>query len=108
MVNAEEAPQQYSFSNHEFRRMFPANRKSLAFIVYIHRSKPLNNIKTSPLAHALVGILKESNTAVRLTENSTYEFMLDENFIFHVRRNEVVANNDLASASAVSVERAMS
>lgn len=100
MVNAEGTPQQYAFSDHEFKRMFPKNRSSLAFILYIHRSKALNNIKTSPLARALLGILQQSQTAVRLTEDSTYEFMLDEKFVFHVRKNEIVVEANVVSAAA--------
>ena len=97
MVNAVDGPQQYVFADHEFRRMFPRNRSSLAFILYMHRSKAVNNIKTSPLAHALVGILKESKTAIRLTEDSTFELILDENFVFHVRKNEVAINTYVSS-----------
>jgi hypothetical protein len=88
MLNAGEAPQQYAFSEHEFQRAFPKNRKNLAFILFIHRLKALNNIKTSPLAYALVEILKESKTAAALTEHSTYEIMLDQKFILHVRKSK--------------------
>jgi len=104
MVNAHDGPQQYIFSEHEFRRIFPKNRSSLAFILYMHRARALNNIKTSHLAQALLGILKESKTAISLTENSTFEFKLDDRFILHVRKNEIVENNVDASSTAVSLE----
>ena len=104
MVNAQDAPQQYVLSGHEFRRIFPKNRSSLAFILYIHRSKALNNIKTSPLAHALLEVLQQSKTADKLTEGSTYELMLDGKFIFHVRKNEIVDHSNVTSATAVSLE----
>lgn len=94
MVNAQYAAQQYVFSDHEFKRMFPKNRGSLAFILYIHRSKALNNIKTSPLALALLGILQQSGTAIKLCEDSTYELMLDEHFVFHVRKNSAAIDGD--------------
>jgi hypothetical protein len=103
MINAEDAPQQYIFSDHEFKRVFPANRSSLAFILYIHHSKALNNIKASPLAHALLGILQQSKTAARLTEHSTYELMLDAKFVFRVRKNEIVGN-EIGSSVAASME----
>lgn len=106
MVNAADAPQQYAFSDHEFRRMFPKNQSSLAFILYIHRSKAVNNIKTSPLAHALLGVLQQSKTADKLTEDSTYELMLDERFVFHVRKNEPVDHADVTSVTAVSLNTA--
>ena len=104
MIKAEDGPQEYRFSDHEFRRIFPKNRNSLAFILYIHRSKAVNNIKTSTLAHALLEILKESQTAIRLTENSTFELMLDEKFVLHVRKNGLADNKDVESTNAVSLE----
>ena len=101
MVNAVTTPQQYVFSGHEFLRMFPKNRSSLAFILYLHRSKAVNNIKTSPLAHALLQVLQQSKTAEKLTESSTYELMLDEKFVFHVRKNDIVdpAHNTSTTAA---------
>jgi len=103
MVDSEKAPQQYAFSDHEFKRVFPRKHNSLAFILFIHRSKALNNIKSSPLAQALLGILQESKTVVRLTEDSTYELILDENFIFHVRKNEKIAGTADVSDPALSL-----
>lgn len=107
MVNAVNVPQQYVFSEHEFRRMFAKNRSSLAFILYIHRSKAVNNIKTSPLAHALLEVLQQSKTVEKLTEDSTYELLLDDKFVFHVRKNEIVDHADVTSATAVSLNAAV-
>ncbi len=42
--------------------------------------------------------------AVRLTENSTYELMLDGKFIFHVRKNGIVKNDAVALSAAASSE----
>jgi hypothetical protein len=91
MVDAANCPQQYSFSNHEFTQIAPKNRTSLAFILYLHRLKALNNIKSSPLAHGLLEILKESQTAARLTQSSVFEFILDKHFVLHVERNKEIA-----------------
>jgi hypothetical protein len=88
MVNARETAQQYVFSGHEFKRVAPSYRGGLAFILYFHRSKALNNIKTSTLAKELLEILQQSQTAIKLAENSTFEFMLDRHFVFHVRKND--------------------
>ena len=104
MMNAGDVPQQYTFSEHDFRQVLPKNRKSLAFIVFIHRSKALNNIRTSPLAHALLEILRQSKTAVALTEHSTYEILLDEKFVLHVRKSENPDDKDVTSSSRVSLE----
>lgn len=87
--------------------MLPKSRSSLAFILYLHRSKAVNNIKTSPLAHALLGVLRQSKTADRLTEDSTYELMLDEKFVFHVRKNEITDHAGVKSATAVSLNTAV-
>jgi hypothetical protein len=91
MVDAANCPQQYSFSDHEFTQIAPKNRTSLAFILYLHRLKALNNIKSSPLAHGLLEILKESQTAARLTQSSVFEFILDKHFVLHVERNKEIA-----------------
>jgi hypothetical protein len=88
MVNARETAQQYVFSSHEFKRVAPTYRGGLAFLLYFHRSKALNNIKTSTLAKELLEILQQSQTASKLAENSTFEFMLDKHFVFHVRKND--------------------
>lgn len=100
MVNAADSPQHYVLSPHEFRQMFPKYQTSLAFILYIHRSKALNNIRTSDLAGALLKVLQQSETAMRLTHDSTYELLLDHNFVFHVRKNE---NTDPAIAASTTV-----
>ena len=102
MVDSETTPQHYAFADHEFKRLFPKNTGKLAFILFLHRAKAINNIKSSPLAQALLGILQQSKTVVRLTEESTYELMLDDKFVFHVRKNDpAVANYKSSNAVAV-------
>lgn len=103
MVDSENGPQHYSFSDHEFTRVFPKKRDSLAFILFLHRSKALNNIKSSPLAQSLLAMLRESKTVERLTEDLTFEFMLDDKFLFHVRRNEALNDNDAAANPAAAI-----
>jgi hypothetical protein len=101
MVDAGGAAQQYEFSSHEFTRVFPKNRAGLKFILYFHRSHALNNIKTSPLAKDLLGVLKESQTAIKLGDSSTYEFILDRNFVFHVRKNNATSDHEVVSDVSV-------
>ena len=107
MVNAQDVPQQYLFSDHEFRRISPKNRSSLAFILYVHGSKAINNIKTSPLAQALLRVLQQSKTAIELTKGSTFELILDEKFVFRVRKNETANHADVNRGVAVSSETAV-
>ena len=90
MMDAKEDSQQYVFSSDEFRKMFPKSSRKLAFILYLHRSRALNNIKSSVLAQSLVDVLRQSKTSASLCNDATFEFVLDEQFIFHVRRNRVV------------------
>lgn len=107
MVNAHDGPQQYRFSAHEFTRVSIKNRNSLAFILYLHRSEAINNIRTSLLAHSLLTILQDSNTAIRLSANSTFEFKLDQRFVMHVRKNEVVDSDGAATSGKTSLEIAV-
>lgn len=87
MISSVDGPQQYQFSDHEFRRMDPKQKKGFEFILYVYKSKALNNIKTSVLAADLLKILQDSKTAAELTSTSTYEFVLDKNFILHVKKS---------------------
>lgn len=86
MVNASVGVQHYSFSPHEFRRIVPKGKGGVAFILYLRKSKALNNIRTSPLAHALLATLQQSKTAVELTADSTFELMLDNKFVMHIKK----------------------
>lgn len=48
-------------------------------------------------------MLRESKTVERLTEDLTFEFMLDDKFLFHVRRNEAMNDNDAAANPAAAI-----
>jgi hypothetical protein len=37
-------------------------------------------------------------TAIKLSEDATYELMLDENFVCHVRKNSVAVDGDMSAA----------
>ena len=86
MIDANTEPQRYSFAHHEFLRTNPKSKSGMAFILYMHGSKALNNIRTSPLAHSLLSTLRQSKTAMALLEHSTYELMLDKKFVLHVTK----------------------
>lgn len=103
MMDAEEDSQRYVFSSDEFRKMFPKSRRKLAFILYFHRSRALNNIKASILAQSLIDVLRLSKTSASLCNDATFEFILDENFVFHVRRNRVVSEQ--ASVSIIQTRQ---
>lgn len=84
MVDSAGGPKQYKFSDHEFRRVNPREKKGYSFTLRVFQSRATNNIKTSAVAQDLLSILKTSRKAVELTEASTYEFILDKHFVFHV------------------------
>jgi hypothetical protein len=86
MIDADAGVQHYSFSRHEFRRIIKKGKENLAFILYLRKSKALNNIKTSQLAHALLSTLQQSKTAIELTADATFELMLDNRFVLHVKK----------------------
>lgn len=106
MVNAENSDQQYALSNHEFKRALPKSRGSLSFTLNLHRSRAVNNIKTSPLAQALLEVLKQSKTAAELSENSAYELRLDEKFVLHVRKSPVAVTESVPSVVSADVDSA--
>ena len=86
MIDAADSPQQYKFSSHEFKNANPKEKKGHSFLLYVHKSRSLTNIKTSQLAIDLLAMLKQSKTAVNLTESASYEFMLDKKFVLHVTK----------------------
>jgi hypothetical protein len=92
MVDSTEGPQQYKFSGHEFKNLNPKEKGGYSFTLRAHQGKAVNNIKDSPVAQDLLGILQQSRKASELMGESTYEFMLDKQFVLHViRKEEVIA-----------------
>lgn len=90
MIASATAPQAYKFSEHEFRRINLKEKGGYAFILYLHKGKALNNIKSSAVANDLISILRQSRTAIELSADSTFEFLLDSDFVLHIRKAEIV------------------
>jgi hypothetical protein len=88
MIASAKGPQTYRFSEHEFRRMNLKRKDGCAFILYLRKCKALNNIKSSEVANDLVAILQQSRTAIELSAESTFEFLLDKDFVLHIRKAE--------------------
>lgn len=86
MIDSNVAAQHYVFSKHEFKRVHPKSAEKLAFLLYLRKSKALNNIRTSGLAKALLAVLQQSKTAVDLTSDSTYEILFDDSFVLHIKK----------------------
>ncbi|HYG21031.1 MAG TPA: hypothetical protein VD816_18970 [Ohtaekwangia sp.] len=88
MVNATDGPQEYKFSPHEFRSVNPKEKGGYGFTLQVFQGKAVNNIKASVVAQDLLSILKQSRKALELTEESTYEFVMDKQFVLHVTKLE--------------------
>ena len=88
MVDSADGPQQYKFSNHEFKSINPKEKGGYAFTLRVFQGKAVNNIKTSAVAQDLLLILQQSRRALELIEASTYEFVMDKHFMLHVAKVE--------------------
>ncbi len=88
MVDSADGPQQYKFSNHEFKSINPKEKGGYAFTLRVFQGKAVNNIKTSAVAQDLLLILQQSRRALELIETSTYEFVMDKHFMLHVAKVE--------------------
>jgi len=89
MMEATGGPQQYKLSDHEFRRVNP--KEKFAFTLQVFEGGAINNIKTSAVAKDLLLVLKQSKTAMELSQASTYEFTLDRKFVLHVTKVQQTA-----------------
>lgn len=87
MVDAANGPQQYKFSDHEFRRLSPRKKSGYDFTLHIFKSKATNDIRSSAIAKDLLLILQQSKTVWELTEASAYDLILDKNFVLHVTKD---------------------
>lgn len=84
MSDAVDTPQEYKFANHEFTDINAKEKGGHSFNLQILKSKAANNIKTSIVAQDLLVMLQNSNKASELTQNSTFEFMMDKQYLLHV------------------------
>ncbi len=89
MVDSAGEPQQYKHYTHEFVAMNP-KEKGFAFTLQVFKGKAMNNIRKSPIAQDLLGILEQSKKATELMDKCTYEFTLDKRFILRVSKHELV------------------
>ncbi|HEY3429847.1 MAG TPA: hypothetical protein VGK39_04155 [Cyclobacteriaceae bacterium] len=86
MIASEEEPQQYKFSSHEFKGANPKEKGSFAFTLQAFQGKAVNNIRSSEIAQSLMSVLQQSKKATELLEKETYEFVMDKQFILHIKK----------------------
>ena len=92
MIASEEEPQQYKFSIHEFKGANPKEKGSFAFTLQAFQGKNVNNIRNSEIAQSLMSVLQTSRKATELMEKETYEFVLDKQCVFHIKKQETVVS----------------
>jgi hypothetical protein len=89
MVSSAEAPQRYGFSAHEVRAANPKDKSGFTFILKVHKSRAVNDVRTSLIAKDLLRVLQQSRKASELTEASIYEFKFDRHFVLHVIKTDI-------------------
>jgi hypothetical protein len=90
MIASDGEPQQYKFSSHEFKGANPKEKGSFAFTLHAFQGKAVNNIRSSEIAQSLMSVLQQSKKATELLEKETYEFVLDKQFILHIKKQAAV------------------
>jgi hypothetical protein len=92
MLDAANAPQQYSLSAHEFRALAAKQKGGYHFILQVSKGRAINNIKDSVVAQDLLEVLQLSKKASELSETAAYEISMDKQFVLHV--NTLVASSN--------------
>jgi len=90
MIASEGEPQEYKFSGHEFKSANQKEKGSFAFTLHAFQGRAVNNIKSSEIAQSLMSVLQQSRKATELMEKETYEFVLDKQFILHIKKQAPV------------------
>ncbi|MDA0194958.1 MAG: hypothetical protein O2887_06770 [Bacteroidetes bacterium] len=88
MIASDDGPQEYKFWDHEFKNVNPKEKGGYAFTLRVFQGKAINDIKTSAVAKDLLVILQQSKKAAELSEDSIYEFVLDKQFMFHIKKGK--------------------
>jgi hypothetical protein len=89
MISSADGPQQYQFSSHEVRAANQKNKGRVTFVLTIHKSKAVNDIRTSLIAKDLLRVLQQSGKASELSASCTYEFKFDKHFVLHVIKTDI-------------------
>jgi hypothetical protein len=84
-----EGPQQYKFSAHEVKTANPKAKGGFAFTLTFHKSKAVNDVRSSLIAKDLLRVLQQSGKASELSDSSIYEFKLDKHFVLHVIKMDI-------------------
>ncbi len=103
MVAADEDPQVYKFFKHEFKALNP-KEKSYSFTLEAYQGKALNDIRKFPIAKDLLEVLVYSPKASELMENNRYEFILDKQFVLHIKKLDPIVEEEEIEEEEVASE----
>ncbi|MBY0435909.1 MAG: hypothetical protein K2U26_17590 [Cyclobacteriaceae bacterium] len=81
-----DGPQQYKLFSHEFKSLNPKEKKGYSFTLQAFEGKAQNSIKNSTIAQDLLYVLEGSEKASGLMKVDAYEFSLDKQFVFRVKK----------------------
>ena len=101
MVAAADSPQQYKFSDLEFRNINPRQKGGYSFVLRVFQGKSVNDIRASEVAKDLLKVLQESRKANELSDISIYEFTLDKNFVLHISKVQEIPEIILEPALSI-------
>jgi hypothetical protein len=90
MIASAEGPQQYKFSTHEVKAANPQDKGRFTFDMTLHKSKAVNDIRSSVIGKGLLRVLQQSGKASELSESGTYKFKLDKHFVLHVTKTDLL------------------
>jgi hypothetical protein len=102
MIASAEGPQQYKFSTHEVKAANPKDKGRFTFDMTLHKSKAVNDIRSSVIGKGLLRVLQQSGKASELSGSSSYEFKLDKHFVLHVTKVDLREELPESSQSIVS------
>lgn len=91
MIAAVSEPQQYKFSQHEFKAMDEKKKSGFGFNLLVSGNKSLNNIKDSEAAQDLLNMLLLSQKGSELLNLHSYQIVLDKHFVLHI---SILNNNE--------------
>lgn len=86
MLDAASEPQQYKFTQHEFKAMDEKKKSSFGFNLVLSQNKAVNNIKGSEAAQDLLNMLQLSRKGAELMGQHSYEITLDRHFVLHIQQ----------------------
>lgn len=90
MVDTKKSPQQYKFSDHEFKAAHPTEKGGYSFTLRVFKNTAMNDIKKSGVAKGLLRMLQQSKKATELSETSVFEFVMNREFQLSINREKVI------------------